>query len=228
MRPDLVNRAVDTGEVLQLPLFASRFVMTYNLPGMTTSEEGIILDYATMSDIWMGKIINWNDGRIASLNPELAAAGRFPDLNITRVASSTGEREGERIFFTIVAAYSTGKSAYNVTKNAYGIAKAYLSSPWLVGQQNILSVDGEAKVQAAVINQIGAVGIATVSSLLETSTTRTRLMKSNGEVVTDSVTASYRCMSDTFNSTSYRITNAISKQPYVFAATVTYHISSHI
>jgi hypothetical protein len=41
----------------------------------------------TLSDIWTGKIMTWNDPRIQALNPELVASNRLPSLNITRLVS---------------------------------------------------------------------------------------------------------------------------------------------
>jgi hypothetical protein len=91
-----------------------------------------------------------------------------------------------------------------------------LDTPWSIGQPNIQQVASESKIQAAVINTAGAIGIVMVTSLLEPTTLKARLQKPNGEIVTDSVLASYRCMGDTFNSTTFRYTNSFSNAPYVF------------
>jgi ABC-type phosphate transport system substrate-binding protein len=77
--------ALESGEVIQLPLFLSRFVQIHSLPTISSTDTvGLILDYATLSDIWQGKVWMWNDPRIAALNPALAAADMLPALNITR------------------------------------------------------------------------------------------------------------------------------------------------
>jgi ABC-type phosphate transport system substrate-binding protein len=158
MKGSIVNEAVDSGEILQLPLFAIRMVTIFNIPGVTSGEEGILLDYPTMSDIWMGRIINWNHPRIQALNPQWAAEGRLPDLNITRVVTSTGARELQKVYFVILN-YFAGQgpiaSRYNLTKDDYGVAQPYLSSTWLTSLDGIMSVASESKVQAAVLNTPG-------------------------------------------------------------------------
>jgi ABC-type phosphate transport system substrate-binding protein len=120
MRQDLLTPPITAGQIYQLPLFASRFVLIYSLPTMTSADLGIILDYNTMSDIWMGRITNWNDPRIAALNPSLAAQGRLINLNITRIAANSGDREIEKIYFGTLNSKTAGtKSAYNLSRDSY-------------------------------------------------------------------------------------------------------------
>jgi phosphate transport system substrate-binding protein len=120
MRQDLITPAINAGQIYQLPLFAARFVLVYSLPTMTSSDAGVILDYNTMSDIWMGRITTWNDPRIAALNPSLSAQGRLPDLVITRVAASSGDREIEKIYFGTVNYRTTGTShSYTLLHDQY-------------------------------------------------------------------------------------------------------------
>jgi ABC-type phosphate transport system substrate-binding protein len=118
MTTSKLNAALTSGEVIQLPLFSTRFVLIYSIPGLYSYEDGVILDYPTMSDIWMGKITNWNHPSIALLNPDLASAGRLPDLNITRIVSTAGARESERIYFTVLNNWTKGTPhEYNITRD---------------------------------------------------------------------------------------------------------------
>jgi phosphate transport system substrate-binding protein len=121
MRQDLLTPALTSGQVLQLPLFASRFVLIYSLPTLSETDTSIILDYNTMSDIWMGRITNWNDPRIAALNPSLAAQGRLINLNITRIAANSGDREIETVYFSTLQHWTDGTSSrYNISHDSNG------------------------------------------------------------------------------------------------------------
>jgi hypothetical protein len=89
----------------------------------------------------------------------------------------------------------------------------FLDHAWTKNQSNIYAVATESKIQAAVSNTPGAIGVVMVTSLIETTTLKARLQKPNGEIVTESVLAAYRCMADTFNSTTFKYSNAVSNAP---------------
>jgi ABC-type phosphate transport system substrate-binding protein len=96
MRQDTLTAAIDSGYVLELPLFAARFVLIYSLPTLGVTDQELVVDYDLLSDIWQGKIISWDHPRFTELNPALSAAGKLPSgLNITRVVVTSGEREAE-------------------------------------------------------------------------------------------------------------------------------------
>jgi hypothetical protein len=140
----LLDDAIASDAVVQLPLFAVRYTMIYSLPGFastSSSTDGIILDYEAMSHIWTGRITRWDDPRIAALNPTLAAANRLPSLNITRVVPTTGVREVERRFFGILN-YWTLDTAYEfpLTLDEYLVNVAYADNPWVTNQTGILYV----------------------------------------------------------------------------------------
>ena len=65
--------------LLQFPMLSGGVVLVYNLPGIKTNQ--LKLDQAVLADIFLGKIKNWSDPRIAALNPGL----RLPKLKITVV-----------------------------------------------------------------------------------------------------------------------------------------------
>src|SRR5215813_10628088 len=58
------NLAKAPGKILHIPTVAGANVITYNLPG----NPKLKLDSATIVDIFRGKIVKWNDKRIAELN----------------------------------------------------------------------------------------------------------------------------------------------------------------
>jgi hypothetical protein len=55
MNPSGLQGALDSGEIIQLPLFATRFVMIHSMPNMEFDDKvGLILDMNIMSLIWQG------------------------------------------------------------------------------------------------------------------------------------------------------------------------------
>lgn len=78
------------GKVLHLPTVAGPVVMIYNLPGVANLK----LNGEVVADIYLGKIKNWNDGKIASLN----AGTTLPNRPITVVNRS--DSSGTTFIFT--------------------------------------------------------------------------------------------------------------------------------
>lgn len=78
------------GKILHLPVVAGAVAITYNLPGDPTLK----FDADTLANIFLGKITNWNDARIAALNPGVA----LPDRSIIVVHRSDGS--GTSFIFT--------------------------------------------------------------------------------------------------------------------------------
>ena len=54
------------GDVIHIPETLGAVVVVYNLPGVTANLK---FDGRTIADIYLGKISNWNDPRMKSLNP---------------------------------------------------------------------------------------------------------------------------------------------------------------
>jgi len=73
---------VERGVVL-VPLTAGLVAVAYNLPSL---EQPLQLSRQVLSDIFLGKIVRWNDPAIAAINPEAA----LPDLPIVLVHRSDG------------------------------------------------------------------------------------------------------------------------------------------
>jgi phosphate transport system substrate-binding protein len=64
MTDDQLKKAGET--VVHVPLALGAVVVTYNLPGVTSLE----FDGATLADIFLGKVIYWDDARLKTLNPK--------------------------------------------------------------------------------------------------------------------------------------------------------------
>jgi phosphate transport system substrate-binding protein len=77
-------------KILHLPVVAGGVAIIYNLPG----NPQLKLDGDTLANIYLGNITNWNDPKIAGLNPGV----NLPNLNIIPIHRSDGS--GTTFIFT--------------------------------------------------------------------------------------------------------------------------------
>ncbi|MEO5799737.1 MAG: phosphate ABC transporter substrate-binding protein PstS [Gemmatimonadales bacterium] len=80
------------GQVLHIPTVMGAVVLTWNLPSLGATQ--LKFDGPTIADIFLGKIIKWDDKRIAALNPGV----KLPDVDIIVVHRSDGS--GTSYIFT--------------------------------------------------------------------------------------------------------------------------------
>ncbi|MEX1135674.1 MAG: phosphate ABC transporter substrate-binding protein PstS [Balneolales bacterium] len=71
------------GRAFNMPITLADVVPTYNLPGI---EKGMVFNGDVLVDIFLGNIKNWDDPKIAGLNPDMD----LPRLPITVVHRSDG------------------------------------------------------------------------------------------------------------------------------------------
>jgi len=71
------------GEIFHIPMVAGAVVITYNLPGI---NESIKFSPDVIADIFLGKIVKWNDKRLVKDNPGV----NLPDKKIIVVHRSDG------------------------------------------------------------------------------------------------------------------------------------------
>jgi phosphate transport system substrate-binding protein len=83
MKDDEIAKVPADKGVILLPMTAGSIVIAYNLPDLT---EPLKLPRDVYTDIFAGKITNWNDPKIAAANP----AAKLPDQAITVVHRSDG------------------------------------------------------------------------------------------------------------------------------------------
>jgi phosphate transport system substrate-binding protein len=76
--------AAVNGNVLHIPTVLGAVVVTYNLPAV--GESRLKFDGNVLTDIFMGRITKWNDGKIAALNPGV----KLPDADLIVVHRSDG------------------------------------------------------------------------------------------------------------------------------------------
>jgi len=84
------NLAKAKGKLLHIPTVAGAVVVTYNLPG----NPALKLDGPAVADIFLGRIANWSDPRIAQLNPGV----KLPSKEVIVVHRSDGS--GTSYIFT--------------------------------------------------------------------------------------------------------------------------------
>ena len=84
--------AAVNGNVLHVPTVLGAVVVTYNLPAL--GDTKLKLDGNALVDIFMGRIIKWNDPKLAKLNPGV----KLPDLDLVVVHRSDGS--GTSYIFT--------------------------------------------------------------------------------------------------------------------------------
>ena len=124
----------------QFPAVIGGVVLVVNLKGFQPGE--IVLDGQTVADIYEGKILNWNDPKIAKLNPKL----KLPDQPITAVIRADGS--GTTAVFTDYLS-QVSKSF----KESTGVGKMV---SWKLKQ--VSAGKGNAGVAAMVQNMNGAIG----------------------------------------------------------------------
>ncbi|MFL5534021.1 MAG: phosphate ABC transporter substrate-binding protein PstS, partial [Gemmatimonadales bacterium] len=80
------------GNVLHIPTVLGAVVVTYNLPSI--GDAKLRLDGNALVDIFMGRIVKWNDPKLTKLNPGV----KLPDLDLVVVHRSDGS--GTSYIFT--------------------------------------------------------------------------------------------------------------------------------
>ena len=75
----LAREQLDAAGLIQIPMVLGGLAVVVNLPGI--EDNSLRLSGELLAEIYRGDIKNWNDLRIASLNPKLT----LPDLSITPI-----------------------------------------------------------------------------------------------------------------------------------------------
>jgi phosphate transport system substrate-binding protein len=97
MSDDNLSKAPE--KILHIPTVAGAVVITYNLDG----NPALKLDGDTIANIFLGKIKNWNDPKIAASNP----GAKLPDKEIVVVHRSDGS--GTTFIFTDYLSKTSGE-----------------------------------------------------------------------------------------------------------------------
>jgi len=126
------------GAIEQIPTTLGAVAVSYNLPGV----EKLKLDGETLSQIFHGKIVRWNDAKLASINPDL----KLPDQGITVIYRSDGSGTTS-VFTDYLGAVSS------VWKAEVGVGKS-VRWPVGLGAKGNEGVTGQLKVSPGAIGYI--------------------------------------------------------------------------
>jgi phosphate transport system substrate-binding protein len=138
--------------LLTIPLTISAEVVISNVPGVTSHLK---LDGAAISDMYQGTITNWNDPRIAALNPGTA----LPNLTIAPVHRSDSS-DDTLWFTTFLAAADPSGWGQKVTPGA--------AVSWPV-VRGTLSANGDAGVLQACQRIPGCISYVAINYVNQTT-----------------------------------------------------------
>lgn len=135
--PLTAEQQAETG-LVQFPMLTGGVVVIVNIPGVKSGE--LKLSRAVLSDIFLGKITNWNDPAIAKINPGV----RLPkDLKITVVRRS--DSSGTTFIFTDYLSKISGE-----WKNAIGAGSSVKWPVGIGGQKNPGVCNNVAKIRGSI------------------------------------------------------------------------------
>ncbi|KLU60831.1 phosphate-binding protein PstS precursor [Peptococcaceae bacterium CEB3] len=138
------------GTILELPIALGSVTISYNVPGL---PQHIKISPDTLADIYLGKISNWNDPKLAKDNPGV----KFPNLAIVPVHRAEGS--GTTSIFTHYLASVSPEWASKVGKG--------ISVNWPNPTGKVIGEKGNPGVAGAVKNTTGAIGYIELAYALE-------------------------------------------------------------
>ena len=157
------------GNVLHIPTVIGAVILTYNLPSLDGTR--LTLDGQTISEIFFGRISQWNDRRIAALNPDLT----LPDVEIVVVHRSDGS--GTSFIFTDFLSKVSPD-----WKTQVGAGK---SLEWPTG----IGAKGNEGVTQQVKQLEGSIGYVELVYALSNQLAYAAVLNSGGEAVVPSLTS---------------------------------------
>jgi phosphate transport system substrate-binding protein len=160
LKPDELRAA----GLAQFPVVIGGVVPVVNLAGIGPGQ--IRLTGPVLADIFLGKIVNWNDPAIAALNPGI----RFPDLKI--VAVHRGESSGTTFNWTNYLSQTS-----DAWKSGVG---AGTTVKWPSGGVSATGNDG---VAIYIKHVVGAIGYVELTYALQSRLSYTSMQNRSGAFV---------------------------------------------
>lgn len=182
-------------EVIHIPTAMGAVVLSYNLPNV----KEVKLTSALISEIFRGKITNWNDEKIKTLNP----SENLPDLKITPVYRSDGS--GTTFVFSDYMSKTD-----SIWKNEIGTGKS-LKMPQNVG----IASKGNPGIASSVKEIVGAIGYIGSEYALALQLPSALIQNSAGNfIAADTKSISAAAEGDIPNDTRVMITNSSHPEAY--------------
>jgi phosphate transport system substrate-binding protein len=163
----LKPKDLDAAGLVQFPTVIGGVVPVVNVAGVAPGQ--LVLDGATLANIYLGKISNWNDPAIARLNPGV----KLPDQAIAVVHRSDGSGT-TFIFSTYLSRVS------NDWKDNVGAAT---SVDWPVG----IGAKGNEGVAGNVAQRAGSIGYVEYAYAKQNHLKHTRMINKEGQTVSPTI-----------------------------------------
>ena len=151
--------------LFQFPAIIGGIVIITNIQGV--SQGQLILNAKTIAEIYSGQIKNWNDPRIAQLNPHI----KLPNKNIIVVYRS--DASGTTFNFT----YYLEKASQGIWKSGTGTAVSWPSGIMGVGGK------GNEGITTMVKRAPGSIGYVEYAYAMQNKLAWSRLQNAEGKVV---------------------------------------------
>jgi phosphate transport system substrate-binding protein len=159
----LEQKELQDNGLVQWPMIIGGVVPTVNIEGVKPGE--LVLDGATIADIYLGTISKWNDAKIAALNPGV----KLPNLAIAPVYRSDGS--GTNFLFTTYLSSVSAKFKKDVGADA--------SVQWPTG----LGAKGNEGVANMIARTGGAIGYVEYAYVKQNKLTYAKMKNHDGKLV---------------------------------------------
>jgi len=160
---------LEASGLIQFPMIMGGSVPVVNLSGIQPGQ--LTLSGPVLADIFQGNITNWNDAKIAALNPGVP----LPDKAIAVVHRSDGS--GTTFLFTNYLSQSSPDWAGKIGANS--------AVEWPVG----IGAKGNEGVANMAKQTDGAIGYVEFAYAKQNNLTFTKMVNKDGKVVTPSIEA---------------------------------------
>jgi phosphate transport system substrate-binding protein len=159
----LQQKELEDNALVQWPMVIGGVVPTVNIEGVKPGE--LVLDGATIADIYLGTISKWNDAKIKALNPSVT----LPNLAIAPVYRS--DTSGTNFLFTNYLSSVSAKFKKDIGADS--------SVQWPAG----LGAKGNEGVANMIARTGGAIGYVEYAYVKQRKLTYAKMKNRDGKVV---------------------------------------------